>query len=353
MARLNRPQALLSITLVLALIVVGGCGASDGGAAAHDRDLADYVARLGRVLALDLAVVVDAPGPAFPAARDLRVDVQRAEIALLQFVDVHGCDMGALVGYRNSPLGRTQGASQRLGYEAAWLEAIHRCDDRAPAWLVALAAEKRALLPALFWNAVIAGDEMRVAAGASVAPGRADFSDQLRGLHDAFDRLAQSADAAGGGFDLQTFEQQLGALRGGSHVGPARQSWQRWRAHLEVAGSALQTQALRICRNGQPTPRSEILANVFARQYIERIQPRLAAEMRTHEAWIRALEALSTRLDEVATPAYRDWFDAVLAPTEPASEWRRTQRAVVEHARAWQVLFDACGLDPRAALGQD
>lgn len=344
----------VSIALVLLLVqlVAGGCRAADE-TMADGRDLTDYLERLGRVLAIDPAVLVDAPGPLFPAARDLRIDVPRAEIAPLQFVDLHGCDMGALVGYRNSPLGRTQGASQRLGYEAAWIAAVQRCGDRAPEWLVALETEKRALLPVLFWNAVIAGDELRVAVGASAAPGRADFGDQLRGLLDAFDGLSQSADTHRDGFDLQAFEQLLGALRSGSHVGPARQSWRRWRAHLEAASAALQSEAQRVCRNGRPTPRSEILANVFARYYIERIQPRLAAEMRAHEDWVRGLEALSMRLDAVATPAYRDWFDAVLAPTTPGSEWRRTQQAVVEHARAWQDLFDACGLDPRTALGQD
>jgi hypothetical protein len=358
MVRLTTRQLPLSITLVqlvlvLVLLAVGGCGAFDDDGAADGRDLADYVERLGRVLAIDVAVVVDAPGPLFPTARDLRIEVPRVEIALLQFVDLHGCDMGALVGYRNSPLGRTQGASQRLGYEAAWLAASQRCGDRAPEWLVVLQTEKRALLPVLFWNAVIAGDEMRVAVGASAAPGRTDFGDQLRGLRDALDGLTQSPDIGADGFDLQAFEQLLGALRSGSHVGQARQSWRRWRAHLEAAGSALQSEARQVCRNGRPTPRSKILANVFARYYIERIQPRLAAEMRAHEDWVRGLEALSMRLDAVATPAYRDWFDAVLAPAAPGSEWRRTQLAVVEHARAWQGLFDACGLDPRTALGQD
>ncbi|MDZ7670968.1 MAG: DUF3080 family protein [Gammaproteobacteria bacterium] len=223
----------------------------------------DYLARVARLTGQEAAVADPSSGPAYPQRRALELDIPRRTIDVGEFFELHGCDMGALVGYRNSPLGRTQGASQRLGYEAAWLAAVDACGADAADWLADMGAEKRRRLPALFWNATFAAAEMRTALGGAAAPPDGDLADLVRGLNDSYDRVLQ------GGFDLGTFE--------------------------------------------------------------------------------RLLE----RLEAVRPPAFDAWYDRVLAPARPGSEWRRTQRAVVAHAEAWQRLFARCAIDPAAGLGQD
>jgi len=217
----------------------------------------------------------------------------------------------------------------------------------SPEWVGARSDAKQSQLPALYWNALFAGDEMRVAAGASRPVPSGDFSWLLREFADQFDALER------GEFELHAFENALSQLRAGSRIGPARQSWVHWRAHLTGVAVALDAEAARICRSGRPTPRAQTLSNVFVRFYIGEIQPRLAAEMRSHDAWVREFAALAARLDEVAGSAFEAWYAATLAPQASGSEWRRTQEAVLEHARAWQRLFGACGLDPAAAVRQD
>jgi len=334
--------SLLLASLILASLLLAGCDRVN-----PEPEAAEYLLRLGRTLEVELVARVEAPGPAWPVRRDLLIAIPRAEIDVGEFVDLHGCDMGALIGFRNSPLGRVQRASQRLGYEAAWLAAARGCGARAPEWLQERVDAKAMQLPALYWNALIASDEMRVAAGASLHESAGDFATVLETFSSQYDALERGA------FDLVAFEAALAILGRGSWIGPARKSWAEWRASLDVARAALDHAGARICRNGRPTPRSRHLANVFARFYIGSLQPRLAARMQVQGAWIRALADLNDTLRPVARSAFHDWFTHVLDPGEPQSEWQRTRRSVVAHAAAWQRLFETCGIDPRSTVGQD
>jgi hypothetical protein len=343
MARVrSAPAALTRGAWLACLIFLTACARS-----ASEPEAADYLARVGGVLDVDLVAVVEPAGPPWPLRRELLIEIPRSEIDAGEFIDLHGCDMGALVGFRNSPLGRTQAASQRLGYEAAWLAAVRRCGPSTPDWLGVLADQKQAQLSARFWNAVFAGDELRIAAGASRPPAAADLAHLLRSLRDHRQAIER------GSFDLAAFEATLAALGGGSWVGHARHAWAEWRAHLDAARAALDDHQARICRNGRPTPRSRNLVNVFGRFYLGELQPRLAEAMGAQEDWVRELADFTTELADVATPAFRDWFAHVLNPADPSSEWRRTRQSVVAHAQAWQRLFDACGIDPRALVRQD
>lgn len=308
--------------------------------------LEDYLARVARVVGAAAETPEPEPLVRYPDRRTLTVAIPQRTIDVAEFIELHGCDMGALVGFRNSPLGRLQSPSQRLGYEAAWLAAVDGCGADADAWLSELRDAKHTVLPALFWNATFAADEMRTALGLAARPAGNDFADLLRGLNDRLTALDS------GEFDLDGFERLLGTLRAGSWAGPARRDWSRWRGYLDAVAEVLDAAAPRICLNRQPTPRSRLLNNVFVLFYVEVIQPELAVGMREHEAWIAELQRLSERLEAVQPDAWRAWFDAVLAPEQPASEWRRTQVSVLNHARAWQEIFAHCGIEPGAAVGQ-
>src|SRR5690606_34717131 len=102
-----------------------------------EAQLTDYLTRIARVTGVVPALPAAGHLPAYPARRDLTVATPRHTIDVAEFFELHGCDMGALVGYRNSPLGRLQGASQRLGYEMEWLAAARRCGAGEKEWLTA------------------------------------------------------------------------------------------------------------------------------------------------------------------------------------------------------------------------
>lgn len=327
---------------LLLILLLAGCQPD-----AHQAVLDDYLTRVARVARADAHAGDDRPGPGYPARRELAVAVPAQSIDVAEFIELHGCDMGGLVGFRNSPLGRMQTASQRLGYEFAWLEALARCGPGAADWLTRLGGDKRQSLPALFWNATFAADEMRTALGMGVPPpAGADLADLLRGLGDSLTALES------GRFQVEVLERRLNGLRQGSWLGPARRDWARWRAYLGAAAAALDEAAPGVCLNRQPTPRSRRLYNVFVKLYVQRVQPELATRMRRHEAWIVELERLAERLAAVRPDAFEGWYRAVLARDDPGSEWSRTRRAVVSHAEAWQRLLAHCGIEPAPGLGQ-
>jgi hypothetical protein len=325
--------------LVLCLVA---CSRSGDG---PESDLADYVTRIARVVQGQPSALTLDPLPAYPDRREILLAIPNADIDVAQFVELHECDLGALVGYRNSPLGRVQRASQRLGYEMAWLGGARRCADPPP-WLIQLADEKVAQLPALFWNATFAAPELRVALGRSGPRNDADLAYLLRTLGDALSGLER------GGFDGVAFEATLGQLRAGSWVGYAREDWALGRHYLQAAEMLLNEARPRLCLNGRPTPRSRRLLNIFRRYYVGGIQPALAAALSRQEPWVRQLQALVRALDEVIPTPFASWYRQTLDPRAVGSEWSRTRRAIVTHAASWQRMFESCGIELKSALGE-
>ena len=99
-----------------------------------------YVDRVASVLEAE-SIKTTVVLVATPTERELRLPTPEQKINPLQFADLHRCDMGALVGERNSGLGRFAPASQRLGYEVRWLCRARGCDIE---WVEDLARLKQA-----------------------------------------------------------------------------------------------------------------------------------------------------------------------------------------------------------------
>jgi hypothetical protein len=136
-----------------------------------------------------------------------------------------------------------------------------------------------------------------------------------------------------------------------SWLGPAREDWALWRGYLGAVAGLLDQAGNSLCLNQRPTPRSRRLENVFMKFYVAELQPELARRMQGQGAWILELQRLAERLGPVQPPAFSAWFETVLSA--PDSEWQRTRRAVVTHARAWQRTFARCGIEPIPGLRQD
>ena len=276
---------------------------------------------------------------AYPRQRDLRVPIVRDDIGIIAFAELHQCDLGGLVGGRNSGLGRFAGASQRLAYEIRFLDAAATCELE---WVQDLRRQKQSRLPALLWNAIFAGPELTGAfaarqheggrqAGAIVSAG------PLEALRLTVDAILQG-DL---NLDVRAFEETLFELKRQAY-GERRHRWTALRRTLNAVSRVLRTS--RVCLNDSPTPRSRRLAAVFVRHYVEGVQAVAARMQREDRDWLEALARLYDALAPSAPPAYADFHRSVVAYHAPRSEWARTQAAFREHAGAWQTVFEACGL---------
>ncbi len=307
---------------------------------------ADYLSRVQRLLESDVSVDAEGSLPRYPNRRLLRRDVPSLSIDVLDFIELHDCDLAGVVGFRNSPLGRLQMPSQRLGYESQWLAGARVCASDGVGWLEPLIAKKQAALPAIFWNATFAGEEFARLLGGLEASETGGVGYLLRELADAYATLAS------GRFDLAAFERALGALGSSPWLGHARRAWDRERRHLDAVARALTRAFEGVCLNGAPTPKSRALVNVFQRYYVNALQPGIARRHVSDRDAVAGVAALVGLFRGDVPGEFAVWYAQVLAPEEPGSEWSRLASARLEHAAAWNRLFARCGVDPARGLAQ-
>ena len=280
-----------------------------------------------------------APVPAWPRKRDLQAPVEPLRIDLLDFLSLHRCDLGALVGARNGPLGRVMLASGRLLYE---LRLVRRLEDCLAAGLLADEADargwlahKRAQLPAVFWNAVVAGPELRAAFSADAQPIGPPYVDQLAASAALADALLLLAEQ---GRQLETVPlavepaavaRALAALHGTAATPLLRTVAVQMDA-LERAGNALRAvEAADVphpCPLGRRTPRGDTLGRVFHDIYGQRFQPWLSV---THRHARRLQVALTQLADALARPLLGGFDDSIK-----------------RHTGSWRGVLSECGMLP-------
>jgi hypothetical protein len=219
------------------------------------------------------------------------------------------------------------------------MAAAERCIATGQTWLEPVAAQKRAQLPAVAWNASFATDTFARAMGASAGAHSGDTEPML-GFADAVLRVVEGGRVE----SAENLEAMLKVLADGFRVGRSRTAWQETRVVLGEVSRLLRDRRPPVCLSGKPTPRSERLLAVFRTYYLKAWQPRLAENMATDQLWINGLDRARSALAEVTPPAFDAWYRTALNPADPGSEWRRTQAALVAHAQAWNGLLRSCGL---------
>lgn len=325
-----------------------GCGT------ATDKSQSQYLLRLARVLEAPLPTLAPIDTPAFPGKRELLLQIPDESLSWTEFARLHRCDLGELMGFRNSSLGQVMTQLRRLQYELQWRELADRCmqqqsgqqlSEQTTALLNRVMTSKVAALDAVFWNAVIASDAMQRWMGQSATASNVlptgsllDLADQARRFEGATVTVAKVDDA-------------LRVLSDARRVGLAQRQWQQARVLLERATMMLRSHGRRVCRNGQPTPKAERLKSVFVRYYVGQEQPGLARLMQEDATWVNAFADLYAQLHRHAPAALQIWYRGVLDPGVADSHWQRTRAAFPAHARAWQALADHCGMNLFAADG--
>lgn len=319
----------------------------------------NYLERLGRVLDHEYAEydVTELSDYRLPERRERLVEIEPMRISLLELlVDTRRCKpLQQRVTERNSILGKVMPWSHRLAFEGELIRAMEDCiitlaEDsnrkELRAELQQLAADKRAQLPAVFWNALNASEEFEYYLRFANEP----LPIQAHALEDhqavlALNRLAQIGESLllrlpPGRPELQSWFQALHQSERGSQL---IHSLSRLTHTLQQATAMLNSPAARqLCPLGKPTSRSRVLLNVFVLFYAGEIQPYIAQIQRLGEPWQQGLSALaSTPGIPAATANYLD----TLAASE-RSLWQRYQRQLTSHSEAWQEVLGACQMRP-------
>ncbi|OEC36357.1 Protein of unknown function [Pseudomonas cuatrocienegasensis] len=344
------------LLMLCALLSLTACTPSDDGLALQ----ADYLQRLGNVLDSPSAEAFDLTHAGIyrmPPRRERLLEVPELRIGLLDLlIDVRRCaDLQQLISQRNSLLGKQLMASSRLAYEGDLLRALDSCiarldgsdDADLRTRLSDLATQKRAQLPAVFWNAFNGSNEveryLRFSAQALPAtPGEdgaaLDALEQLAGLAQRLpEQLPPPAE------QLEPLFQALHASAQGGELITSLASLRHTLDH----GTALLRQRLAnrpLCPQGLPTERGRILQNIFVKYYAGHLQPYLSQVHQRGERWQRAVQHLAAQDAPAATHDYL----LRLAGTQD-SLWQAFVTATGEHVSAWQDSLRSCGLAPGQA----
>jgi hypothetical protein len=107
--------------IVVAVLLLSSC--SDPAISLMD----DYSSRLERVLGLKLQEPAPLDLEQLPSITDTRAEIKDSSITLVELVATRACGLDALLGERNSSLGKVMSPSQRLKYELQFLKQVQPC----------------------------------------------------------------------------------------------------------------------------------------------------------------------------------------------------------------------------------
>ena len=351
----------LSVCTAVFAIFLCGCGAPQ----ASDV-LLDYNRRVRNALELDAPSPHQHALPTYPRRRDVRLELGDLRIGLMDLVSLERCGLEELIAERNSGLGKVMPPSQQLLYEHRLLGLARDCMDtlranpqRDPELLEKLqevVAVKEDDLPRTYWNATFASPEMAEHLSLAVSPlpleAAVDVQPQLEALYYLRDLRAGLGNSA---TELvsQELEGHYAQLSNGRYGGQLLQSMDALRYHLQdVANVLSERQDQRpLCPQGRPTPRAEVLQNIFQKFYSGQVQPYMARVHREGRAWIDVMDALAAQ-QEAMPKVFVPYREAALSAQNPAAPWPQLVAAIDRHTRAWQAVFDSCGMQPLSAAGE-
>lgn len=322
--------------------------------------LIDYSQRVHNALDLDAPPAHQHRIPTYPRRRDLRLEQSDLRIGLIDLVSLERCGLEELVAERNSALGKVMPASQQLLYEHRLLGLARDCSDTLRAGadpdadlletLDEVVQTKEKDLPHFYWNATFAGPEMaqHLSLAVPLLALESDISshDQLGALYYLRD-LRSGLGRSGNVFTSQELEEHFFALDNGHYGGRILLSMDGLAHHLQRVADVLDERRRQrpLCPQGRPTPRAQVLNNIFLKFYSGMVQPYIARVHREGSAWIGAMDGLVAK-QEAMPEAFRSYRELALSPDHATAPWQRFSRAIDSHTQAWQAVFSSCGMQP-------
>lgn len=321
--------------------------------------LADYNARLARLVDAQAPVIAATRVPTWPQLRDALPAPVDVRFDLFGFPDAGRCGLLQELNSRNRDQTRLPTPPQNLLQQMRLLRALGQCarltaddlqseDVTRRAFAVAVRdalAQKQRDLPLVYWHSTLGSAEFRDFFSVGAQPLRpgdtaaaVDAANAISWLA-TLGRLRPDAPLPAADAVNEHYYRLVGNKLGGRtwlSVDLAMRELDRASILLEGAPAG------KLCPGGRPDARAERLHALYLSHYRERLHPWLVATSRSAGMLADALEQL-WRAQQVAAPAdaaqYRQsvWADAA------GSLVRDHEFALRRHEHAWQTLLGSCG----------
>ncbi len=292
--------------------------------------LRDYQSRLARTLEQDISIDRLTPATLL-LPRETRLQaLPEQRTSLGKALKLGECGLVPGLAKANNSLGKVAPASDQLLLTQELLAQAKTCETTDPALaepLQQLILHREALWPRLLNNALIAGPEWDAyfASNAqALAPGtQIDFS--LAALTDWLSEIDPYQPV-----DRADFNRRLQALSQ-SNQGAAAIHAHRLATHYFARLTPALKQT-KICTGPRKVEQRRLAEQVFASQYLERVQPWLS----DIDKALRQIEALQASLEN-KTGSLPQWLAV-------DSRFTKFQQMTREHAMAWKDLLGRCGI---------
>ncbi|WP_412722365.1 DUF3080 family protein [Alteromonas sp. D210916BOD_24] len=338
-----------SCLFVLALTQLTGCF----GPRTLQDSVKDYRTRLSYVLDTPLPEMIKPTLSPLPDSTSLKYTPEGVVINLREFYALQACELGSVVAMRNTALGKSQLASQRLVYESELLVALSQCakaieqtDQTLAATLANWHRQKRADFALNWANVIQTSLEFRVALNNPERllwiENNKDAAASINSLYyvDSLMHYAQSSVTAP--IDSTELEQQLNIIRS------ARLPATLWQTQLSLSVVLLQLNSWLPsllddvpCPEGRASEKAKILRNVFYLFFIEEIQPVGSLLNQYHyklaPLWSRWIE------NEALRSTFKDYLTEYTQ-----SNYHSYRDAMQTHVTLWQTFLGRCHLSPVA-----
>lgn len=270
-----------------------------------------------------------------PRSSDLRQEIDRISIGLLDSMQLDKCRAGELVAQRNSALGKMQSPSARLRYELDSLTALAECrqssvaeDERIDNLLAEAIEHKQKTLPHYIDRALATGDEIRHALRPAVQmlPRQQDnHAAAITALGDVTQTLSTALSAPAVAINIERYNRQFQTLAQ-SDFFP-----QYWRTQIRTK-AWMQRLNQTIADFNQSADCNADWQH--ARQtFNDELRPLLAKWQEYRTQITPQLESLH-RLSK--QPEWQAYLDELIALGEQSAEH------VQAHSDAWQTITENC-----------
>ncbi|MBJ7537025.1 DUF3080 domain-containing protein [Marinomonas sp. C1424] len=305
--------------------------------------LSVYIEDLNRSQFISIHVPPVVMPKSLPSLRDRQQRLTQFDIGLLDFLSLQHCDVGLIVGQKNSILGKVMPDSQRFLYELTIIGAIESCDIKNAELLAELrqvAKQKRRELPKAFSNAIFHGPES--SEFFSLSNGFIPMNYSTANEHKLLSSLNQLVDIAHQleqlpEVDGEIFEASLKVLSDSEYAGRALYSFMQITRYLNQVSERLILLDDLVC--GAPLT---YLKRQFKRHYVDVIQPYMARLNRS----AYQVFPLMNQLSKEGIPLSKELkgFLDQFSFSEKNSVWHQYQQASQHHAKAWSELFVRCAV---------
>ncbi|WP_258806741.1 DUF3080 domain-containing protein [Pseudidiomarina sp. CB1] len=311
--------------------------------------LDDYQSRVANTLELEPIVYHPKSCPKLPDTRDLRVQVPRVSVSLLDSWRLDQCAAGQLIAQRNSALGKLEEGISRYFTDLQLTQAMQICvtaleqagEAQLAKRLASALQEKQHTLAASKQLAIATDDalrhSLRFAPTTLAAPDDAAFANALASLDHVLAVLQEPAQQPTQ-VSRGQLEVALEQLHQSDYLPRLWRSLHALDAYIQQL-SPLTEDLVRLagCSSKGRPQRAEVLHTVFLKFFIANVQPELAGYTRQGYLVNERLEELAAVSEQAAL---KDYLQQLMQLTERLNERSK------HHVEPWQRFFAACDFTP-------